>query len=171
MTEIQTILIIAYVLLAALLVLVLLYGRLHYIFKLLLVIIVAALYLVSYQGWKQVKGWPSRTVLPDSFLLHASVIDEPDQQRGTKGQIFIWASTLRGSFPATEPRAYEIPYDQEIHSSLEDALRDMRNGNVQLGAKKISGGEIKKSQYRDGVGDESYQLEFKVLPDPALPEK
>ena len=171
MTETQTILIVAYVLLAALLVLVLLYGRLHYVFKLFLVVLVAGLYLYSYNGWKQVQGWPSKTPLPENFLPHASVIDEPDQEKGTKGQIFIWASTLKGSFPATEPRAYELPYNQEIHSSLEDALRNMRNGNVQLGAKKISGGELKKSQYRDGVGDENYELEFKVLPDPALPEK
>ncbi|CAA6804101.1 MAG: Unknown protein [uncultured Thiotrichaceae bacterium] len=171
MTEIQAILIIAYVLLTALLVLLLLYGRLHYIFKLMLVVSVGALYLFSYQGWKQVQGWPSKTDLPDSFLLHASVIDEPDQEKGTKGQIFIWASTLKGSFPVSEPRAYEVPYDQEVHGSLEDALRNMRNGNVQLGAKKMSTGEMKKSQYRDGVGDESYKLEFKPLPDPALPEK
>lgn len=171
MTEIQTILIIAYVLLAALLVLVLLYGRLHYVLKLLLVILVAGLYLFSYNGWKQVQGWPSQTPLPENFLLHASVIDEPDQEKGTKGKIFIWASTLKGSFPATEPRAYEVPYNQDVHSSLEDALRNMRNGNIQLGAKKRSGSELKKSQYRDGVGDESYELEFKALPDPALPEK
>lgn len=171
MTETQTILIIAYVLLTALLVLVLLYGRLHYVLKLLLVVVTTGLYLYSYNGWKEVQGWPSQTSVPDNFLLHASVIDEPDQEKGTKGKIFIWGSTLQGSFSATEPRAYEIPYDQEIHSSLEDALRDMRNGNVQLGAKKISGGEINKSQYRDGVGDENYLLEFKALPDPALPEK
>ena len=171
MTEIQTILIVAYVILAALLVLVLVYGRIRTLFKLALVCLVFCLYIYSYQGWKQVQGWPSQTSLPENFLLHASVIDEPDQEQGTKGKIFIWASTLKGSFPATEPRAYEVPYNQEVHSSLEDALRNMRNGNVQLGAKQKQGGELKKSQYRDGVGEENYILEFRPLPDPALPEK
>lgn len=171
MTEIQTLLITVYVLLAALLVLVLVYGRLHFVLKLMLVIGVAALYHFSYQGWKQVQGWPSQTPLPEHFLLHASVIEEPDQEKGSMGHIFIWASTLEGSFPATEPRAYVMAYDQKIHSSLEDALRNMRNGNVQLGARKKTLTDSNKSQYLEGVGEENFTLEFSPLPDPELPEK
>lgn len=171
MTEIQTILIIAYVLLAALLLLVLVYGRLYFGFKLILVIMVAALYHFSYQGWKEVQGWPSQTSLPEYFLLHASVIDEPDQVEGNKGQIFIWASELKGSFPASEPRAYVLPYDQDVHSSLEDALRNMRNGVVELGAKKSREAGSKSADYRFGVGEENFILKFTPLPDPALPEK
>lgn len=171
MTEIQTILIIAYVLLAALLLLVLVYGRLHFVFKLMLVVMVAALYHFSYQGWKQVQGWPSQTTLPDNFILHASVIDEPDQEKGSKGQIFVWASELKGSFPSSEPRAYVLPYDQEVHSSLEDALRNMRNGVVELGAKKSREAGTKNADFRYGIGDENFILEFTPLPDPALPEK
>ena len=171
MTEIQTLLITSYVLLAALLLLVLVYGRIHYIFKMMMVVSALALYLFSYQGWKQVQGWPSRTSLPEHFLLHASVIEEPDQAKGSLGQIFIWASTLEGSFPATEPRAYVIDYDQEIHTSLEDALRNMRNGNVQLGARKKILTDSNKAQYLEGVGEENFTLEFSPLPDPALPEK
>ena len=171
MTEIQAILIIVYVLLAALLVLVLLYGRLHYVIKMILVVSVSALYFYSYDGWKQVQGWPTQTTLPDHFLLHASVIEEPDQEKGTNGQIFIWASTLQGSFPSSEPRAYVVPYNQEVHSTLEDALRNMRNGNVRLGAKTIIGPEFQNTKYRSGVGEESYKLEITPLPDPSLPEK
>lgn len=171
MTEIQTILIIAYVLLSALLLLVLVYGRLHYLFKMVLVVMVASLYHFSYQGWKQVQGWPSKTALPDNFLLHASVIDEPDIAEGSKGKIFIWASALTGSFPASEPRAYVVPYDQQVHSSLEDALRNMRNGVIELGAKKARQEGSKNADYRFGVGEENFILEFSPLPDPALPEK
>ena len=171
MTEIQTLLITAYVLLTALLMLVLVYGRIHYVFKMMLVVCAAALYHFSYQGWKQVQGWPSQTALPEHFLLHASVIDEPDQEKGSLGQIFIWASTLEGGFPAAEPRAYAIVYDQEIHGSLEDALRNMRNGNVQLGASKNRQIDLNNAQYLEGVGEENFTLEFSPLPDPALPEK
>jgi len=171
MTEVQITLIIAYVAIAVLLVLVLIYGNLHYFLKLLLVVTVSALYFVSYQGWKKVQGWPTQTELPNKFLLHASVIDEPDQEEDSKGQIFIWASTLKGSFPASEPRAYVLPYNQEVHSSLEDALRGMRNGKVQLGLKSSTDGGPRNTQYRDGVGDENYNLKFEPLADPSLPEK
>ncbi len=171
MTEVQTILTIAYALLTALLVLVLIYGRLHYGFKLALVGLAAILYVVSYQGWQQVQGWSTQTSLPDHFLLHASVIDEPDQEEGTKGQIFIWATKLKGSFPAAEPRAYVVPYGQELHSSLEDALRNMRNGNVQLGAKSAEEEGDRNEKYRGRVGIENNNFEFTNLPDPSLPEK
>jgi hypothetical protein len=171
MTEVQIILVIAYALLSALLVLVLIYGRLHYGFKLALVVLTASLYVVSYKGWQQVQGWPTQTSFPDQFLLHASVIDEPDQEEGTKGQIFIWATRLEGSFPAGEPRAYVVPYGQELHSSLEDALRNMRNGNVQLGAKTAKEEGDKNVKFRGRVGTENDDLEFTTLPDPSLPEK
>lgn len=171
MTEVQALLVIAYVLMTALLMLVLMYGRLHFLFKLLLVVMALGLYHFSYQGWKQVQGWPSQSRLPDYFILHASVIQEPDQESGSKGHIFVWASELEDSFPADEPRAYLLPYDQEVHSSLEDALRNMRNGVVELGARKAKKAGTKNADFRFGVGEENFILEFTPLPDPALPEK
>lgn len=171
MTEIQTILIIAYVLLSALLLLVIVYGRLHYVLKLVLVGLTTVLYFYSYQGWKQVQGWPTQTAIPEHFLLHASVIDEPDKEAGSKGQIFIWASKLEGSFPASEPRAYVVPYGQELHSSLEEALRNMRNGNVQLGVSSSAEKGSRDDEYNGRVGNDNDEIVFNTLADPALPEK
>ena len=71
MNEILMLLVVAYIFLLALLVLVLLYARLPWWLKLLLVIAAMGLYWLSYQGWKQVQGWPSAVELPDKFLLHA----------------------------------------------------------------------------------------------------
>ena len=171
MTETLALIILAYVFLLAMLALVLIYGRIHWLFKALLLALTAAFYQVSYQGWKQAQGWPTQAHLPDKFLLHASVIEEPDEEKGTPGRIFIWGSDLKGSFPASEPRAYELPYDREIHSGLEDALRNQRNGNVQIGG--VSKGTEQGDQPRDmtGLGEEQQKLEFTNLPDPALPEK
>lgn len=172
MTEMLTLLVLAYIFLLAMLVLVVTHGRLHWLLKLGLVALAGGFYLVSYQGWKQVQGWPSRVSLPDKFLLHASVIEEPDQEAGTSGQIFVWASNLEGNKPAGEPRAYELPYDREVHSALEDALRNQRNGNVQIGTKEGN------KAARDGapanvrqLGAVHDKLKFSNLPDPALPEK
>ena len=54
MNEMLMLLVVAYIFLAALLVLVLLYGRIPWLLKLLLVLITTGLYWVSYQGWKEV---------------------------------------------------------------------------------------------------------------------
>ena len=172
MSEMLMLLVVAYIFLLALLVLVLIYGRIPWLAKLALVIMASGLYWVSYQGWKQVQGWPSQAELPDKFLLHASVIEEPNQEQGTNGQIFIWGSNLQGNKPAGEPRAYSLPYDREVHSSLQDALRNQRNGNVQIGVKERS----KATQNAAPVnvrqlGEVHEKLKFTELPDPALPEK
>lgn len=172
MNEMLMLLALAYIFLLALLVLVLVYGRLPWRFKLLLVFAASGLYWVSYQGWKQVQGWPSQTELPAKFLLHASVIEEPDQEQGTTGRIFIWASNLQGNKPAGEPRAYTLAYDRELHASLQGALRNQRNGNVQIGVKernKTLAGSAPVNVRQ--LGQVHEKLKFTELPDPALPEK
>jgi hypothetical protein len=173
MTEMLTLLVLAYIFLLAMLVLVITHGRLHWLFKLVLVVLAGGFYLISYQGWKQAQGWPTQVALPDKFLLHASVIEEPDQDKGTQGRIFVWASNLQGSKPAGEPRAYEIPYDREVHSALEDALRNQRNGNVQIGTKQGNkhAAEGSAPVTVRQLGEVHDKLKFSNLPDPALPEK
>ncbi len=174
MNEMLTLLVVAYIFLLAMLVLVVTHGRLHWLIKLGLVVFAAGFYWVSYQGWKQSQGWPAQAALPDKFLLHASVIEEPNQEKGTAGRVFIWASNLKGSKPDGEPRAYEIPYDREVHTALEDALRNQRNGNVQIGTKEGNKHAAEGSapvivrQLGDVVHD---KFKFTGLPDPALPEK
>ena len=172
MNEILMLLALAYIFLLALLMLVLTHGRLPWFAKGLLLFLAAGLYWLSYQGWKEVQGWPTLSTLPDRFLLHASVIEEPDPEKGATGRIFIWASSLQGNFPASEPRAYEIPYGREVHSSLEDALRNQREGNVQIGevvAEAATTGKAPVSIRQ--LGEASLQLKFHKLADPALPEK
>ena len=172
MTEMLALLVVAYVFLLAMVVLVLTHGRLHWLVKLGLVVIATGFYWVSYQGWQQVQGWPAQTALPDKFLLHASVIEEPNQEQGTRGRIFIWASNLKGSKPEGEPRAYQLEYGREVHSALQDALRNQRNGNVQIGTNERNrttnaGAQTNAKQVSDLKDD----LKFNNLPDPALPEK
>ncbi|MBK8453273.1 MAG: hypothetical protein WAQ53_10405 [Thiofilum sp.] len=172
MTEALLLQVFAYVLLLALVSLALIYAPFKTWLKLGLVLLTTGCYLLAYQAWQQTQGWPSHTTLPDKFLLHASVIDEPDVEAGTKGKIFIWASTLKGSFPVSEPRAYLIPYGKQAHSALEDALKNMREGNLQMGGlSKGSQKGNKPPQNLDGIGEEQLELKFEKLPDPSLPEK
>ncbi|MGB1091553.1 MAG: hypothetical protein ACPGYX_05475, partial [Oceanobacter sp.] len=109
MTETQIILLLGYVALAGLLLLAIIHGRLPWLLKLALVLASVGFYWLSYVGWQQSQGWPSATLLPDKFLLHFSVIDEPDDQTGSDGAIFIWATNLQGDQLAEEPRAYRMP--------------------------------------------------------------
>ena len=73
--------------------------------------------------------------------------------------------------PAAEPRAYELPYDLDMHAALEAALKEQRRGNIQLG-KKIEAettDDIAKDLSK--YGEVREQIEFFDLPDPEVPEK
>lgn len=163
--------VLGYAFITALLALIIIHSKLSFLIKLPLVIITGLFMLVSYQGWKEAQGWPSSSELPDKFLLHASVIEEPDSTEGTDGYIYIWTTDLKTQQPAAEPRAYVLDYDQDVHSALEDALRNMRKGDIQIGSKKDTDSSDVSARDFSRLGEQRVVLEFSDLPDPALPEK
>jgi hypothetical protein len=170
-TESILLLVLAYVALTALLAASLIRARLHWGLKLLLVLAAGALYFVSYQGWREVQGWPVSSNPPNRFLLHAAVIDEPDKSSGAPGEIFIWVSDLAEGKPSGRPRAYRIDYEKNLHNDLQDALRNMRNGVVQLGRISQEKGPVGIPKDYTRIGERRERIEIYSLPDPALPEK
>ena len=39
-------------------------------------------------------GWPSADGLPDKFMVHWIVVEEPDKRTKTGGAIYVWATEL-----------------------------------------------------------------------------
>lgn len=153
----------------ALLALVLIYSRLHWVLRLLLVLMVSGSYWIAYQGWDRAQGWPSSNPVPEKFLLHGAVIEEPDKENGVTGTIHLWLTDLSTHQPAEQPRAHVLPYSKQLHSNAQEALRNMRNGELQLGTLQLEAGN---KQAAGGYAGENPQLiEFSDLPKQALPEK
>lgn len=172
MSEGTLLLILAYVALAALLTTALIATRLPLVIKGLITLAGLGLYVISYVGWQSVQGWPTAAKpLPDRFLLHASVIQEPDRASGAEGVIYVWLSDLGDGRPADQPRAFRIAYDKALHADLEEALRNMRNGNVQLGRVNRMARDPDHPTDLTRLGERREVIEFYDLPDPALPEK
>ncbi|MGB1011507.1 MAG: hypothetical protein ACPGVP_17445 [Thiolinea sp.] len=157
------------VLVLALLMLVLLFSRLHWVLRLILVLLVSAAYWLAYQGWDRAQGWPSHNAVPEKFLLHGAVIEEPDKERGVSGTIFLWLSDLTEHKPAELPRAYILPYSKRLHNSAQEALRMMRNGELQMGT--VVPDEAVKQVASGFAGEVPSMIEFSNLPKQALPEK
>ena len=169
MNESILLLVAANVLVLALLMLVLVFSRLHWVLCLLLVLMVSGSYWVAYQGWDRAQGWPSTNAVPEKFLLHGAVIEEPDQEKGVTGTIFIWLTDLSTYKPAEQPRAFIMPYTKRLHAAAQEALRQMRNGELQLGTVLP---DIAAKQVGDGfAGEIPTLIEFSKLPKQALPEK
>ncbi|HEX4916822.1 MAG TPA: hypothetical protein VFV43_02875 [Limnobacter sp.] len=171
MNEVLMALTIAYVFLAALLLLVLVYGRIRTSWKLGLILLASAFYWVSFQGWQHAQGWPSAADLPERFLFHFVIVEEPDEREGTAGQFFVWATSLENNRPSDTPRAYVVPYDKGLHVKFDAALRELKNGNLQIG--EVGGEQYDPAATRDNtrIADKKVDLEFTDLPDPQLPEK
>jgi hypothetical protein len=161
---------VAYVALTALITLSLFRAPLHWSLKLLVVLTATALYFVSYQGWREVQGWPVSSQLPVHFQLHAAIIDEPDKTTGSAGSISVWITDLSATEPAKQPRAYRLSYQKSLHSNLREALRNLRNGVIQLGRIKQNGVSGMPKDFTR-MGEKREQIEIYSLPDPALPEK
>lgn len=169
MNESIFLLVAANVVVLALLMLVLVFSRLHWVLRLLLVLLVSGSYWIAYQGWDRAQGWPSSNQVPEKFLLHGAVIEEPNKEEGVSGTIFLWLTDLTEHQPAEQPRAHVMPYSKQLHNATQEALRHMRNGELQLGTALP---ELSTKQIADGnAGETPSLIEFSDLPKQTLPEK
>ncbi|MEM9388337.1 MAG: hypothetical protein AAGA68_25015 [Pseudomonadota bacterium] len=160
----------AYAVILAILVSVWLRGSQALWMKAAVSVLVFGFCVASYQGWRQVTGWPAAQVLPERFLLLSSWVREPDEKSNSSGGIDLWVVTVTDDGPDMHPRAYGLPYDTELHQSIEAAERRMGQGRLQMGRRIVEDGR------RTNVGavrlaPDQQLIEFYDVPDPALPEK
>ena len=161
----------SYVILAALLVSIFILARVPVWIKFVCIVFVSSFYFITYSSLSGMLGWPTKQTIPDDFQLLSSVITEPDNTKGDKGSIHIWVFSFVENLPVKEPRAFKLPYTHELHASLEDALKDQRNGKVKLGRRVQR--QVNTALHTDAsrYANKEYILEFYDLPDPELPEK
>jgi hypothetical protein len=58
-----------------------------------------------------------------------------------------------------------------LHGKLETAIREINNGNLQLGELNPNQAIEKGAKQKNRAGQKYLGLQFVKLPDPALPEK
>lgn len=162
---------ITYVALAALLLGIFFHSRVHVWIKFTCLIMVTSFYYLTYTSLQGVLGWPTQQELPKHFQLMAATITEPDESIGEKGRIHLWLTSFVDSKPADDPRAFEMPYELDLHKAVDQALSDQKRGRVKLGRSEeiVKGSDIPKDWTR--YGQKRQKLKFFDLPDPELPEK
>ena len=172
MNETLLMLVLAYVFLLAILILFLLNSQIKIWAKYSLVMLAVVFYFVNYQGWQQSQGWPASVTVPDKFLLHYAVVDEPDKKNQQQGHIYLWLTDLANDQPAEKPRSYRIDYTQTAHVEVNKALKKIKGGNLQLGVKLTKKQQSKEQAKKaKSLASQAFAIEFVDLPDPALPEK
>jgi len=119
-------LIVAYILIAILLLGLNLHSSWNWLLKCVVNIIVVAFLWVTYQSWPGILGWPTERDLPRQFYLHAINIDEPNR-------IYLWGADIDQGLGRTVPRSYSLPYSTKLHDSVDKAGRKLRKGLPVIG--------------------------------------
>ncbi len=119
----------AYALVAALLAYVLLLARLHWFFKALATVATAALIPLTFNGIGELRGLPSDGPIPTSFRMLWAEVTEPNPLQHDKGDVFLWLQTLDAeNFPLGQPRAYQLPYSDDLKVKVGDAMAKIAQG-------------------------------------------
>lgn len=119
----------AYALVAALLAYVLLLSRLHWLFKAVATVATVALIPLTFNGVGELRGLPSDGPIPISFRMLWAQIVEPAPIQGEKGHVFLWLQTMDAeNFPVGQPRAYQLPYSDDLKIKVTDAVAKIAQG-------------------------------------------
>jgi hypothetical protein len=125
---------VAYALVGALLLVVLVYARLPWPLKAVAVVVTSSFYIASFLGMRGLLGWASVDHLPPSFKLLQSRIVEPHSLEGDPGAIYLWVEALdEGNRPSGVPRAYRIPYSDKLADKTDKAQSEIAAGRAQGG--------------------------------------
>jgi hypothetical protein len=139
--------------------------------KVTMVIVVSLFYVVAWDALSGMLGWPSPAELPKRFVLLAVVTEEPNRDRGSKGQIFVWVNALEGNKPVAEPRAYRLPYEKDLHSLFDEAMKKARKGITQLGSSEPQPEQKGSAHWLRPGGSDKAKITVRDMPAVQLPEK
>ena len=162
----------AFVLLAMLLLSLNLYSSWSWPVKVSAIVLVSLFYIISYFSFPPLLGWPTDDDdIPERFRLLAAHVQEPDKISGTEGAIYLWLSDMTSGKNSKVPRAYQLPFNNDLHKKVVDAKAKLHKKLPQLG--EISEDDVKISEVKDNTqgGQVSVNLEFFDMPDPLFPEK
>src|SRR6187549_2808271 len=124
----------SYALIGALLLVVLVYARLHWSAKAVAVVVTSAFYIASFVGARGLLGWATVDRLPASFKLLQTRIVEPHSLVGDPGSIYLWVEALdETNRPSGVPRAYRIPYSDKLAEKTDKAASEIAAGRPQGG--------------------------------------
>ena len=90
MLEERLLLTISYVVVAALLLVFCFYTNFSKKIKLVAIVALSIFYIISWNGFLGVLGWPTSEELPENFNISWVVIQEPNKRRTNEGGLFLW---------------------------------------------------------------------------------
>lgn len=119
-------LVLAYVVLAVLLLFLVLYVSWHWGVKVVMILVVSGFFYVTYLSIPDFFGWPTAHYRPEKLRLVAIYIDAPRK-------IYLWGHDLKEGIAAARPRAFELDYSERLNNSLNKAANKLKKGFPMIG--------------------------------------
>lgn len=108
--------------------------------KLFMITAMFYLSLCIFFSFESVKGWPSSSELPETFIIHSFIISEPNKFEKTPGAIYFWIIPEKDidecpkglicikTESAGTPKSYKLPYSKKIHQKVMDFAEEINEG-------------------------------------------
>lgn len=184
----------AYVMLAVLLLVAVVYARLPWLAKAAIIGTTSAFYVFAFFRIQGLLGWSSYESLPPRFELLWAHVVEGNVVDDEPGAIHLWVAKIDDkNLPSLVPRAYVLPYSAALAKSVSKARTEIALGHPQVGRPMdfgIGGGSSTAGSMTpargggrggdpsgEGTLDLKYlagggpAIEFGPLPPPMLPPK
>ena len=97
----------------------------HWSIKATTIVVATLFYVITLKTLPGFYGWATQEPLPEKFRLIGMEIKEPKNE-SEQGVIYLWVESLTDN---SQPRAYQLPYQPELHSRLNDAKQRLEFGN------------------------------------------
>ncbi|MEM1246356.1 MAG: hypothetical protein AAGA81_11135 [Acidobacteriota bacterium] len=140
------------------------------------VVLVSLLYFGTFLGWRAREGWPSTTVIEESFRLLSVHIEEPDRATKSAGAVYYWVQLLDEEGTATgPPRSYRRKFSAAEAAAARRAETLLRRGvpvegrwQDLAGDRELERPDTSPSRRSEAPGE---ALEFEEVAPPTLPPK
>ena len=127
--------------------------------------------LIMWFSLGQLSGWASQSEMPETFILHWSIVKEPSKKDShDQGAIYLWATQVDDEHQvinqpvnpvlhpftpkknAAEPRSYRIPYSRDMHEKIGKIQSMISKGKTVIGKRNGDGLSTDQSGQGDGKG-------------------
>jgi len=162
---------VAFVLLAALALWLIILGKGQWWLKMVFVSGILYFAICMWFSLGDLSGWPTNKAVPEKFLVHWMLVREgaKDNPKDT-GHIYVWLTELDeedkpkeeepnpwilpfvSKQKASEPRAYRLPYSKQLHEQAAQVMQMLRAGKQVVGKRGDLAGDAGGGGEGEGKG-------------------
>lgn len=138
---------VSFVLLSAIGLWILIYGKGYWWIKSIFIFLTITFSITLWASLSELSGWPTDVSAPEKVIVHWVLVKEPSKLNSNdKGFVYLWATEIDSENKAKktkinkwtspfvakkhsiEPRIYRLPYSENLHKKAVQAMKMIRAG-------------------------------------------